>query len=161
MRKYMMSVASAALVLTVMAGPSLSQEKLINANNSLALSYLKEDFGDAIVVNKIKNSISYCPDNTCEEISSIKTTSLYSLANYLYLYLYSPYFYLSDWKSQKSTKARAYKIISQEEINNCKKISSNKFNHCAMLHSKRFENIKVFEVRFDEGRKIRTPKNLK
>lgn len=94
---------------------------------------------------------SYCPDNTCEVVRVPAYVSM-NQAKYIfaaYLFLYSDYFYLKDWKMRNDVKIVLYK--ESEKYTDKRDGHDIMEMRCKFLETFRKNNVKIFFVRHDEG----------
>jgi hypothetical protein len=77
----------------------------VNASASIAESDPMHQFAKSLPHTvKYKNKgrvIAFCPDNTCDEYVAARGVSSKDLSTFAYLYLYSfsDYIYLDEWRS--------------------------------------------------------------
>jgi hypothetical protein len=80
---------------------------------------------------------------------------------YLYIYYFSTYFDLPDWRSQVASKATAEGILAKPEYDKCKNQQASEAARCVLLDLSRAGRIKLIFVRYDEHRRNVVPQDLR
>lgn len=107
---------------------------------------------------KLKNNgklLEFCPDNTCDGFiakEGVAVTTLRDFA-YLYVYFFSDYTYLEDWRATEGAKKTALRVLAKPQYRNCKKDTSRESARCALLDLSRNGKIKLLFIRYDEGQR--------
>jgi len=111
---------------------------------------------------KSQNFIEFCPDNTCQTFQSSRKTKLDAVADfaYLYLYFFSDYYLLSEWRRQPQAFELSMKILSKKDYTNCSAGQPGDRALCALRKLKESRKIKVFDVRSDEKHRYIRQRNM-
>jgi hypothetical protein len=130
-------------------------------NNPDAAQLLIQQLGDAIEINKEKNAISYCPDNTCDSFTSKDKSneSLNKLSDFTYIYLlhFSGYIYLEDFKTSGEEYISA---IMVRNMNTCPDINDIENAKCILRTLAKTYSIEITFIRYDEGGRWEVPIDL-
>jgi hypothetical protein len=123
---------------------------------------LERAFPNSIHINASdKKSIEFCPDNTCDLFVADKEIPLETLKDfaYLYIYFFSDYYILGEWRNRKESMAIAKEILSKPSYKDCKKDEEDAA--CCILR-KLAQNslIRLYFVRYDEGKRNLVPEDL-
>ena len=106
-------------------------------------------------------NIAYCPDNTCDLFEAGHRVSRDELRTFAYLYLFaaSDYTYLRQWRSKMDVQAAVMKMVPSH----CKQgqVSASRAARCALSIQTTSRRVRVFMVRYDEGKKVRTSVDVK
>jgi hypothetical protein len=79
---------------------------------------------------------------------------------YLYVYFFSDYTFLGDWRSKEEAKNTAERILSKPEYRSCKNENSREAARCVLRDLSKEGRVKLIFVRYDEGERHAVPKNL-
>ncbi len=106
--------------------------------------------------------VSYCPDNTCDLLyisTSVKEVEAKRLVLGYFVY-FSEYTYLSRWQEE----ARKNEVVQSElqllSINACQSLGNKSLVECRLKRLSVEKKLKIFAVRFDEGKKTTTRQRL-
>lgn len=84
---------------------------------------LQEKFPDSVKLHHTdkQHSLEFCPDNTCDLFVTKRSTSVELLSDFalLYLYFFSDYFSLADWRADDETKSAVTEILSKYQNSKC------------------------------------------
>lgn len=144
------------LGLAVFAFPIIISSQGLAASNSLDDPFLEltSQFPDAIQL-KIngKKSVEFCPDNTCDLVVAIKSVSIDTLKDftYLYIYFFSDYYVLDDWRKSKRPMLIAENILSKKKYQACRNSNQKEAASCLLRRLSRKNHIELFFVRYDEN----------
>lgn len=107
-------------------------------------------------------SIEFCPDNTCDLFVAATSVSNQALGDFIYLYLYffSDYNFLSEWRDRSDATFVAQKIIGDSKYKRCKQSDNVKTARCIALNLSRNSRIQLFSVRYDEEVRTVERKNI-
>ena len=99
-------------------------------------------------------SIEFCPDNTCHYFVGDKKISLETVKDfaYLYIYFFSDYFVLDEWRNRKESIITARKILSKPIYKGCKK-DEGEAARCILRRMAQSDQVKLYFVRYDEGKR--------
>lgn len=103
------------------------------------------------------STIEFCPDNTCDAFVAEKQTSLESLKDFVYLFVffYSDYYVLDTWRDKETAKTIAEQILSKPQYRSYNKSNVGDTARCILSHLSQRGQIKLFTVRYDEhGRNV-------
>lgn len=106
--------------------------------------------------------LEFCPDGTCDGFVTSGNVSVPTLKDfaYLYIYFFSDYTFLGEWRSKEETKGTAEHVLAKPEYRNCKDENSREAARCVLRDLSRGGRIKLIFVRYDEGQRHVVPKNL-
>ncbi len=89
----------------------------------------------------------------------ISTTTLRDFV-YLYVYFFSNYYILEDWRNQTESKKVAKRVLAKPEYRNCKSESDLEGARCVLRNLSSDGRIKLVFIRYDEKKRNVVPKNL-
>lgn len=104
-------------------------------------------------------SIEYCPDNTCDLIrvsGSVSEADVGLLALGYFVY-FSPYTYLAEWQKSRRLENSIRDRIAGMPGATCPSSSEEKVVACRLRSLAKAGQLRIFSVRFDEGRETVTP----
>lgn len=109
-----------------------------------------------------ERSIEFCPDNTCDSILARRAVSLDSLKDFafIYLYFFSDYYVLEEWRSNEGPTKRARAILSKPAYKSCMKRTEVESARCFLRWLGRGGQVSLYFVRYDEGERNVVPTNL-
>ena len=121
---------------------------------------LKERFPDAIELRvEDKRTLAFCPDNTCDLFVTKHSTSVESLGDFalLYLYFFSDYFVLADWRLEGAAKNAVDEVLKKYEGKKCANVSELVMAQCLLREWAKRNAIRLYWVRYDEkGRNLQS-----
>ena len=128
----------------------------LTASTSLAdpLQEISKSFPDTITIKENgKKSIEFCPDNTCDLFVAKKKVSVDVIKDfsYLYIYFFSDYYALDDWRKSKSATFIADKILKKPNYQLCKNGDQRQKARCLLRYLYKKNQIEVHAVRYDEN----------
>lgn len=99
--------------------------------------------------------IEFCPDGTGHGFIGPRGVRLQMLEDFAYLYIYyfSDYYYLRDWRMRADTARQAEAVLRRPEYERCMKKVPRETARCILLHLSHDESIKLIFIRYDEGRR--------
>jgi hypothetical protein len=123
---------------------------------------LSKSFPDTVGIKNKGRLLEFCPDGTCDGFVTSGNVSVPTLKNfaYLYVYFFSDYTFLGEWRSKEEAKNTAELILSKPEYRNCKNENSREAARCVLRDLSKAGRIKLIFVRYDEGERHAVPKNL-
>jgi hypothetical protein len=86
------------------------------------MKYVTNSFTGSVALKRKGHLLEFCPDNTCDGFVSsanVPVTQLKDFA-YLYIYFFSDFIYLPDWRSHAEAKDAAERVLSKRAYGNCK-----------------------------------------
>ncbi|HET9406399.1 MAG TPA: hypothetical protein VFO39_04115 [Candidatus Sulfotelmatobacter sp.] len=106
--------------------------------------------------------LEFCPDNTCDGFVSKEGVSVATLKDfaYLYVYFYSDFTYLGDWRATSGARSMAERVLSKPEYRDCRKNSDGESARCVLQDLSRGEKIRLIFIRYDEGQRNVVPENI-
>jgi hypothetical protein len=112
-------------------------------------------FPKSIELKKNGRLLEFCPDNTCHGFSASENVPVATLKDFafLYIYFFSDYYSLPEWRDKAEVKDTAERVLSEPEYHTCKKESSRESARCVLLDLSRNGRIKLLFVRYDEGQR--------
>jgi hypothetical protein len=126
------------------------------------LHELQKGFPNSIRVNADgEKSIEFCPDNTCHYFVAGKRISLETMKDfaYLYIFFFSDYYALDEWRNRKESIEVAKKILSKSNYCNCKN-DEESAARCILRKLSQNNQIKLYFVRYDEGKRNLVPEDI-
>jgi len=138
--------------------------------DSNPLSQLQERFPDSIKIHTDKRqSLEFCPDNTCDLFVTKRSTSVRQLSDFalLYLFFFSDYFVLADWRAEDAAKGSVAEVLKKYQGDKCANNSDEVTAQCLLRNWAARSAIRLYWVRFDErgrhlqARSIREATKLK
>jgi hypothetical protein len=118
------------------------------------LKQVTSSFPQSIKLNQSKRILEFCPDfDTCDAFVAAPTVSIATLKDfaYLYVYFFSDYFDLPQWRERPEARASAQRVLSQPEYRNCKRDGEFDTARCVLLGLSQKGGIRLEFVRYDEG----------
>lgn len=99
--------------------------------------------------------LEFCPDNTCDGFVAAGPVSVDALKEfaYLYIYFFSDYYILQEWRNQEAARKAAEDILSKPEYRGCRGENSRETARCVLLDLSRDGKIKLIFVRYDENQR--------
>jgi hypothetical protein len=158
-------VTAAFSLLTCHAANAQSQDvpQTPATEESDPLTSLTSAFPNTITLKKRGHLLEFCPDNTCDGFvsrSSVPVPELKDFA-YLYVYFFSEYIYLPDWRTHADAKDAAQRILSRPEYASCRMGTDIETARCVLLRLSKGERIKLIFVRYDENRRNVVPEDIR
>lgn len=121
---------------------------------------LKERFPNAIELRVAdKRTLAFCPDNTCDLFVTKLSTSVEALGDFalLYLYFFSDYFVLADWRSEGAARNAVDEVLKKYEGTKCANVSEIVMAQCLLREWAKRNAIRLYWVRYDEkGRNLQS-----
>ena len=149
-------IASTIVQLALMAVPSKAADPL---------QEIRATFPDSITIRTNKSrSAEFCPDNTCEVFKTTKIGPMESLADftYLFLYFFSDYYVLEEWRNQPGAGVIAEEILSKKMYQRrCERDATTGIRaRCLLQYLARRHQIRIYFVRYDENVRATVPITL-
>jgi len=119
------------------------------------LKQIKSSFPESIELKNHGRLLEFCPDNTCHGFSARANVSVPELKDfaYLYIYFFSDYYALPEWRDKAEVKETAERVLSKPEHRSCKKEGNRESASCVLLDLSRNGRIKLVFIRYDEGQR--------
>lgn len=126
------------------------------------MKQLSKNFPDTVAIKNKGSLLEFCPDGTCDGFVTSGSMSVPTLKDfaYLYVYFFSDYTFLGEWRSKGEAKSTAEGILSKPEYRSCKKEDSRETARCVLRDLSKGGRVKLIFVRYDEGERHAVPKNL-
>jgi hypothetical protein len=123
---------------------------------------LSKTFPDTVEVKNKGHLLEFCPDGTCDGFVTTGNMSVPTLKDfaYLYIYFFSDYTFLDEWRSKEDAKNTAEHILSKPKYRSCKNENSREAARCVLRDLSKGGRVKLIFVRYDEGERRGVPKNL-
>jgi hypothetical protein len=133
-----------------------------SADTSDPMKELSKTFPDTVEIKNNGHLLEFCPDGTCDGFVTSGSFSVPRLKDfaYLYVYFFSDYTFLSEWRSKHDAKNTAERILSKPEYRSCKSENSREAARCVLRDLSTGGRVKLVFVRYDEGERHSVPKNL-
>ncbi len=125
---------------------------MANAESSATLQ-LQERFPDSVKFQTDKRlSMEFCPDNTCDLFETKRSTSVEALSDFafLYLYFFSDYFVLVDWRAEDAARNTASVLLKKYSADKCANSSEMVIAQCLLRDWAKRSEIRLYWVRHDE-----------
>ena len=141
---------------------SLSSVAQVAANPFDPMKQLSRTFPETVEIKNKGRLLEFCPDGTCDGFVTSGNVSVATLKDfaYLYVYFFSDYTFLGEWRSKEEAKNAADRVLSKSEYRNCKNENSREAARCVLRDLSRGGRIKLIFVRYDEGERHAVPENL-
>lgn len=126
------------------------------------LKQITANFPDSIKIKNKARLLEFCPDGTCDGFvvgGSMPVGTLKDFS-YLFVYFFSDYTFLDEWRAHQDAKNIADRILSKPEYHNCKNDSSRDSARCVLLDLTSKAKIKLIFVRYDEGERHAVPREI-
>jgi hypothetical protein len=150
----------AFLVLCICCSLPLSGQSADTASDPM--TQLSKTFPHTVAVKNKGHLLEFCPDGTCDGFVTSSDMSVPTLKDfaYLYVYFFSDYTFLDEWRSKEEAKNTAERILSKPEYRNCKNENSREAARCVLRDLSKSGRVKLIFVRYDEGERHAEPKSL-
>jgi hypothetical protein len=156
-RRTLVYVVSAALLSCLVANIAWAAD-----DQSGPLKQITETFPKSVEIKNKGKLLEFCPDNTCHGFSASDKISVVTLKDfaYLYVYFFSDYYALSEWRAKDDVKNTAERVLSKPEYSGCRKGNSRESARCVLLDLSRNGKIKLLFIRYDEGQRNVVHENI-
>jgi len=126
------------------------------------MKQLSKTFPDTVAIKNKGRLLEFCPDGTCDGFVTAGNMSVPTLKDfaYLYVYFFSDYTFLDEWRSKEEAKNTAGQILAKPQYKNCKNENSHEAARCVLRDLSKGGRVKLIFVRYDEGERHAVPKNL-
>ena len=126
------------------------------------MKHLLSDFPGSVTIREKGHLLEFCPDNTCDGFTSSANVPVAELKDfaYLYIYFFSEYIYLPQWRNHAETKNAAERVLARPEYRSCKSEGDRQKARCVLLNLSRNGRIKLIFVRYDEDRRNVVPEDI-
>jgi hypothetical protein len=98
--------------------------------------------------------------STLAATSCSRTINFSGPIAYLYVYFFSDYTFLGEWRSKEEAKNTAEHILLKPEYRSCKNGNTREAARCILRDLSKGGRVKLIVVRYDEGDRHAVPKNL-
>jgi len=107
--------------------------------------------------------LEFCPDNTCHGFSASGDVSKATLSDFafLYVYYYSDYYALPEWRAKEQAKNTAEQVLSKQVYRSCRKETPRESAGCVLLTLSSHGRIKLLFIRYDEGKRNVVPEDIR
>jgi hypothetical protein len=126
------------------------------------MKQLSKTFPDTVAIKNKGRLLEFCPDGTCDGFVTTGNMSVPTLKDlaYLYVYFFSDYTFLDEWRSKEEAKNTGDQILAKPQYKNCKNENSREAARCVLRDLSKGGRVKLIFVRYDEGERHAVPKNL-
>ena len=126
------------------------------ASNELIqpLSEIARSFPNSLRIKENDHrEIEFCPDNTCELFISKKGVPERDSGDFVYLFLFyfSDYFVLKEWRTGTKPVQTATEILSESRYKTCRMDEPRENARCVLRRLSEKGQIALYAVRYDEG----------
>jgi hypothetical protein len=119
-------------------------------------------FPGSVKFKEKQRVLEFCPDNTCDGFVTSQKVSVSTLKDfaYLYIYFFSGYVELPEWRDNAEAKNTADRVLSRSVYAKCK--NENRINAatCILLSLSQKGAVKLVFVRYDEGKRNVVPEDI-
>lgn len=129
-------------------------------NDSIA--YLERSFPGGVKLAEGKRSIEFCPDNTCDGFQARRDVPISELKDFAYLYVFhfSDYSVLREWRTASESRAVSADILSKSKYQKCGSQNTRTVARCVLQALSRGNRIELTAIRYDEKRRVVTRKDI-
>jgi hypothetical protein len=126
------------------------------------LQAIKQAFPKTIEFKNNGRLLEFCPDNTCHGFAKSENVPVAALKDfaYLYIYFFSDYLYLDDWRKREDANLTAENILSKPIYHNCQREDRKESARCILLGLSRDGKIKLKFIRYDEKERNVADENI-
>jgi hypothetical protein len=119
------------------------------------LQHITSSFPKTIELKNKGKLLEFCPDNTCDGFVAAPPVSVGELKDfaYLYIYFFSDYYVLQDWRNQQEARKAAEAVLSKPEYRGCRGENGREAARCVLLDLSRDGRIKLIFIRYDENQR--------
>jgi len=127
------------------------------------LAVISASFPKSIQYKNNGKLLEFCPDNTCHGFSASGTVSKSTLGEFAFLYIYyfSDYYALPEWRAKEQVKETADHVLSKPSYRRCRKESGKESARCILLNLSSQGRIKLLFIRYDEGKRNVVPEDIR
>jgi len=117
------------------------------------LKAVTKSFPGSITLKAKQRVLEFCPDNTCDGFVASQNVSFSTLKDfaYLYIYFFSGYVELPEWRDRAEVKDVTEHVLAKPGYRKCKNADSREAARCVLLGLSQNEAIRLNFVRYDEG----------
>jgi len=152
------------LSLVIALGISAQQNPGTDARVILADPILQvaNRFPGSIKFNEKQRVVEFCPDGAGDGFVAAQNVSVPTLKDfaYLYIYFFSGYVELPEWRKNADAKTTAERVLSKPEYEKCNNKNSIEAARCVLLNLSQKRAVKLIFVRYDEGKRSVVPENI-
>jgi hypothetical protein len=126
------------------------------------MKQLSGTFPHTIEIKSKGRLLEFCPDGTCDGFVTSGAVSVAALKDfaYLYVYFFSDYTFLGEWRSKEEARNTDEGILSKPEYLHCKSEKGREAARCVLRDLSKGGRIKLIFVRYDEGERHAVPEDL-
>lgn len=120
------------------------------------LNEITKAFPDSINLKEEQRLLEFCPDkDTCDGFVATRAVPVSTLKDfaYLYIYFFSGYYALPEWRTRQDARNIAEAILSKPIYSKCRGGASIESARCILLDLNRGGRISLLFVRYDEGKR--------
>src|SRR5713101_5992826 len=142
------------MLLLIVLAPLLGAQVPGNREAELdPLIQLTASFPRSIQYRTHGTVLEFCPDNTCDGFSASHNVPKATLRDFafLYIYYYSDYYALPEWRAKEEVKHTAERVLSKPPYRSCQRGNDSESARCVLLDLSRHAGIRVLFIRYDEG----------
>jgi GNAT superfamily N-acetyltransferase len=123
---------------------------------------LTKNFPKTVALKNRGRLLEFCPDNTCDAFSASSSVSVDALKDfaYLYIYFFSDFYVLQEWRRHGDSKETAEHVLSKADYRGCKNDDSREAARCVLLRLSRNARIKLLFINYDEGKRNVTREDI-
>lgn len=164
-RSICVALLPAAFVCATVAVPGVSTDRFCPPERSAGaqpdiqvdpLSQVTKGFPGSIKFDEKQRLLEFCPDkDSCDGFAAQSTVPVGTLKDfaYLYIYFFSGYYDLPQWRARPEAKDVAEAVLLKPEYSKCRRDTSIEAARCVLLELSHGGRIKLLFVRYDEGRR--------
>ena len=123
---------------------------------------LNKAFPQSVELKNNRRLLEFCPDGTCDGFVTSGDVSVVTLKDfaYLYVYFFSDYTFLDDWRNTEDAKNTAKQVLAQPIYHSCENANSREAARCVLRDLGRNRRIRLIFVRYDEGQRNVVRENI-
>ena len=141
------------IVLLILVVAFVSVRGIAAMGEDSPLHEIQKSFPDSIHMGvDVQRSIEFCPDNTCDLFTANQKVPVEILEDfaYLFLYFFSDYYVLDEWRSREESVLVARRILSKAPYQVCRIGNEEESARCLLRHLSEKNQIQLYAVRYDE-----------
>jgi hypothetical protein len=133
-----------------------------SGNRTDPVQELTKGFPQSVAVKNNGRLLEFCPDNTCNGFVTSGNVTAATLKDfaYLYVYFFSDFTYLEEWRHTDEAKKTAELLLAQPESRSCRNTDRREAARCVLRDLSRNGRIRLIFIRYDEGERSAVRENI-
>jgi hypothetical protein len=151
------------LLMAVLYPLLVAQATTGGTKNPGPLASLTASFPGSLKYKNHGKVLEFCPDNTCHGFSASKNVPRVELEDFafLYIYYYSDYYALPEWRTKEQVTKTADQLLSKPSYRQCQKGTARESARCILLNLSSKGKIRLLFIRYDEGKRNVVPEDIR